>query len=76
MKIELKLPVEVARDYSSPAQRIRVMTEEWDLTPPSPKGEGAVTQDTISRKSLNESKQKHWAEQVQCFYFASWIGLQ
>jgi type II restriction enzyme len=25
----LKLPVEVAKYYSSPAQRIRVMTEEW-----------------------------------------------
>jgi type II restriction enzyme len=29
MIMELKLPVEVAEDYSSPAQRIRVMTEHW-----------------------------------------------
>ncbi len=27
--MELKLPVEVAEDYSSGSQRIRVMTEEW-----------------------------------------------
>ena len=29
MGIELRLPVDVAEEYSSPAQRIRVMTEEW-----------------------------------------------
>jgi type II restriction enzyme len=29
MGIELNLPVEAAKDYSSPAQRIRVMTEHW-----------------------------------------------
>ena len=27
--MDLNLPVEIAKDYSSPAQRIRVMTEEW-----------------------------------------------
>lgn len=27
--MNLNLPVEFAKDYSSPAQRIRVMTEEW-----------------------------------------------
>ena len=29
MEIGLKLPADIAKDYSSPAQRIRVMTEEW-----------------------------------------------
>lgn len=27
--MNLVLPFEIATDYSSPAQRIRVMTEEW-----------------------------------------------
>jgi len=29
MGIELNLPIEIADDYSSLAQRIRVMTEHW-----------------------------------------------
>jgi len=30
--MNLNLPLKRAKVYSSPAQRIRVMTEDWDLT--------------------------------------------
>ena len=29
MGMELNLTIEIAKDYLSPAQRIRVMTEDW-----------------------------------------------
>ncbi len=29
VSMDLNLPVEIAEDYSSPAQRIRVMTDKW-----------------------------------------------